>query len=235
MESDYGTSTHYLGEEGQKYFSWQSVQGDTGGRIEARKFQKYIQPDDCVVDFGCGGGYILNNLHCLRRIGVEINPEARKAAVASGLECHESLLELPAEVANVVISNHALEHVPNPIQALKEIKRVLKSPGVLILVLPIDDWRSRSGFAGRMGQRYTPADVNHHLFTWTPQLIGNCLVEAGFKPADFHIDVLTHAWFPGAIRAFTALPSGLFDLGCRLYSAFARRRQVIAVVKNSPL
>jgi SAM-dependent methyltransferase len=199
---------------------------ETGGRIEARKFASFVKPDDEVVDFGCGGGYTLKSLVCRRRIGIEINPAAQEAAIANGVECYPDLLRLADDSADVVISNHALEHVPSPIQALKEIRRVLKAGGVLVLIVPIDDWRTQTA--------YDAADINHHLFTWTPQLMGNCLVEAGYEPASFTIKVLTHAWVPGALRAFPMLPASLFDAGCRLFSMITHRRQLVVVARNRP-
>jgi len=46
------------------------------------------------------------------------------------------LQEVPEGSYGFVLSSHNLEHVANPIKALYEWKRVLKSQGMLILVLP---------------------------------------------------------------------------------------------------
>jgi SAM-dependent methyltransferase len=43
---------------------------------------------------------------------------------------------IPSDRYDFVLSSHALEHVANPIRALKEWMRVMKSGGVLLLVLP---------------------------------------------------------------------------------------------------
>lgn len=83
-------SEHYRGSAGTKYFEWQDRNGTIGGKIEARKFRPYIKSMDCVLDFGRGGGHILQNLDCARRVGVEINPAARAVATKAGIECHDS-------------------------------------------------------------------------------------------------------------------------------------------------
>ena len=46
------------------YFDWQSEAGEFGGWANQTKFIKYISKDDVVLDFGCGGGYLLKNLDC---------------------------------------------------------------------------------------------------------------------------------------------------------------------------
>src|SRR5260370_16308992 len=111
-------SNHYKDTAGSKYFEWQNANGAIAGRIEARKFKPYGKPTDGVLDFGCGGGHVLRNLDCARRVGIEINPSARIAAAELGIECHEVIAGVEDESFDVIISNHALEHVPFPISIL---------------------------------------------------------------------------------------------------------------------
>jgi SAM-dependent methyltransferase len=217
-------SGHYKGSAGTKYFDWQNKNGAISGRIEARKFKAYVKPTDTVLDFGCGGGHVLRNLNCARRVGVEINPAARSAAAEGGIECHDSIAGLADGSFDVVISNHALEHVEFPIAILRALRSKLKSSGVLILCVPVDDWRTQIA--------YDRGDINHHLHTWTPQLLGNSLVEAGFAPDQFSIRLLSHAWFPGAARAYGKLPEFLFDMFCRMFAVGAKRRQLLAVARK---
>jgi cyclopropane fatty-acyl-phospholipid synthase-like methyltransferase len=62
-------SNHY----DSKYYDWQKGMGAFGGWANITKFNDYISPNDDVLDFGCGGGYLLKNLVCKKRVGVEIN------------------------------------------------------------------------------------------------------------------------------------------------------------------
>lgn len=219
-----GGSEYYKGEAGSRYFKWQNKKGEVSGRIEARKFNMYVKPSDSVLDFGCGGGQVLRNLDCTRRVGVEINPAARTATLEKGVECHESIAVLEDNSFDVVISNHALEHVENPIFVLRALRSKLKASGVLVLCVPIDDWRTQ--------QKYKLQDINHHLQTWTPQLLGNSLFEAGFSPGQISICLLTHAWFPGAASAHDKLPELVFDVFCRIFAVASKRRQLLAVARN---
>jgi SAM-dependent methyltransferase len=221
-----GGSEHYSGEAGSRYFDWQNRNGEVSGRIEARKFKPFVKPTDAVLDFGCGGGHILRNLNCARRVGVEINPAARSVAVRGGIECHETASDVPDNSFDVVISNHALEHVQFPISTLRALRNKLRPSGVLVLCVPIDDWRTQSN--------YDPNDINHHLQTWTPQLLGNSLFDAGFHPRLISIRLLTHAWFPGTARVYGKLPELIFDNLCQVFAVLTKRRQLLAVATLPP-
>ena len=217
-------SSHYKGAAGHKYFDWQNRNGEVNGRIETRKFRAYVKPTDSVLDFGCGGGHILRNLNCAKRVGVEINPAARTMAAQEGIICHESTCDVEDNSFDVVISNHALEHVQYPISVLRALRNKLRASGVLVLCVPIDDWRTQ--------RTYDREDINHHLHTWTPQLLGNCLFEAGFDPSQFSIRLLTHAWFPGTARIYGKLPEFLFDILCQRFAVMTKRRQLLAVARK---
>jgi SAM-dependent methyltransferase len=212
---------YYEGISGVKYFDWQNRNGDIAGKIEARKFQAYVKPTDTVVDFGCGAGHVLRNLSCHRRIGIDVNPSALKAASKVGIECFDSIDQVSDRSCDVIISNHALEHVTAPIAALRLLLQKLKPIGTLAVCVPVDDWRTQ--------RRYKSDDINHHLYTWTPQLLGNCLFEAGFQPSKFSIRLLTHAWFPGARKLYGNVPAGVFDRLCTAYAIVSKRRQLMAV------
>src|SRR3954468_17667542 len=146
LESTHGESDHYKGAAGSRYFEWQNRNAGVTGKIEARKFLAYVKPTDAVLDFGCGGGHVLRNLNCARRIGVEINPAARKVAAEAGIECHDSIASIGDNSLDVVISNHALEHVVAPIFTLKALLSKLKPSGFLVLCVPLDDWRSQVSY-----------------------------------------------------------------------------------------
>ena len=56
---DFGGNEEYYDEQ---YFEWQKKMGQFGGKISADMFKQYINDEMVVVEFGGGGGYLLNNI-----------------------------------------------------------------------------------------------------------------------------------------------------------------------------
>lgn len=216
----YGSSVHYFDESGENYLSWQNQFGAISGKLTAKKFVPFINSDQVVCDFGAGAGNLLDSINAFRKIAVEINPSAVAILKSKpDIEHYESIENLPTESIDVVITNHAMEHVPYPIGAMKEIYRALKPGGVFVICVPIDDWRSQ--------KKYCESEINHHLQTWTPLLLGHSLKEAGFTVREKQIRIISEAWFP-SWHKFVRFP--FFPLFCRIYSILLRRRQIIANV-----
>lgn len=215
---DSDAATHYSGASGEEYFRYQRAIGLLGARLDRPKFVEHVTDSDVVLDFGCGGGYLLAELPAARRIGVEPNLPAQATARELGLEVFPSLHGIEDGSIDVVISNHALEHTRRPFDDLVEIQRVLRRGGKLVLWLPLDDWRSG---------RDISADENHHLYTWTPRLLAALLREAGFEVSE--CAVVAHAWSLRYSRLHERLPAPAFDLLCRVTAMVLRRRQLQAV------
>ena len=147
---------------GQNFFHTHAV---------SEKFKSTVNPDDVVLDFGCGGGFVLNALNCKERVGIEINPYAQKQAKSLGIQVVDSFNNLNANKFDVAISNSALEHVDDPLNVLINIHRVLKTGGKLIFSVPHED----------LSYSFHKNDINQHLFTWSPMSIGNLIQKAGFE------------------------------------------------------
>lgn len=205
----------YVGLQGAQYAGWQLRSGGPAlVRIEARIYQPHIDPTATVLDFGCGGGALLSTLACGRRIGVEPLEESRTEATGRGIEVVPSLDRIPDLSVDVVISHHALEHCTQPFTELTGIWRVLKRGGRLILMVPIEDWRVERGVNRN--------DRHHHLFAWTPLVMGNLLAEAGF--VNVTSQVVSEAWDSRLAR----LPWILFWLSGRAIAMVLMRRQMVA-------
>jgi SAM-dependent methyltransferase len=100
-------SSHY----DAKYFAWQQEMGRLGGWANVDKFCRTVGTSDRVLDFGCGGGFLLANLECRERFGIEPNPAARESASSKGVKVFangaEALSALGAASIDVIISDNA--------------------------------------------------------------------------------------------------------------------------------
>ena len=218
------TLSYYRGDEGQRYLAVQQLHGEVFGKIRAERIRDFVSPKDTIIDFGCGPGYVSKFIDCRRKIGVDVNPAALSIASRNGLECYTFLEAIGKNIADVVISTHVLEHVPCPLGTLRELRRVLKPGGLLVLVVPIDDWRRT--------KNWTPSDFDQHLYTWTPLLLGNILVAAGFEMRCESIQVKPHVVFRGCTLVYGRIPRWMFKGAAWLWAVLRYRRELVAVVRK---
>lgn len=221
-------ASHYRGEEGKKYSQHQDqdILDHLGYQLQKKFYLPYLNKDMEVLDFGCGNGSLTKAVSPYVKTieGLEINDYPRKIAIEQQkLKVYASLASLPIDKTyDAIISNHALEHIPNVIDTLKTIHKHLQPNGTFITVLPIDDFRTKKN------RTWNPNDIDHHLQTWTPLLFGNALQEAGFTPVQ--LKIITHAWTP---RLFFLGDNILQSIACYLFSAYKKRRQLLAVASNA--
>jgi SAM-dependent methyltransferase len=206
---------HYSRELGREYFAYQEPLSVEVARLNKRLFESFVRGDATVVDFGCGSGHLLGRLRAGRRIGIEVNETARELAERRGIEVVRSADELESSIADVVISSHVLEHTRAPFQELSSLRRVLKPTGMLVMVLPLDDWRTH---------RRLDDDPNHHLYAWTPLTLANLLTESGYEVT--RCSVVTRA-VPTRL-GLARLPRPLRDAAEFAWAVLRRRRQLFA-------
>ena len=228
MEKD-SIASHYRNKAGEQYSKGrqQDQLNHLGYQLQKEFFIPYLRKNMHVLDFGCGNGSLskaiapyVASVEC-----IEVNQYPRELAVnEQKLNVYDNLDSLPdTKMYDAVISNHVLEHIPNVVDTLKEIYKHISPGGVIIIMLPIDDFRDK------LNKKWRSDDVNHHLHTWTPLLFGNTLSEAGFTPKTFK--VITHAWTP---KLFFLGNNWIQSIACYLLSAYKKRRQLLSVaVKNN--
>jgi len=219
------SSTHYLGDKGEAYYDGRFTDKMEFGRVyQSRYFAPYCSLDKSLLDFGCGDGTILRQLPASNKIGIEVNQSCYKkiAEKNEGLDVpviiHDNINNIASESVDIVVSNHCLEHVPSPLETLREIKRVLVTGGELIMVVPFDDWRSSKN------KNWRPGDSDFHLFTWSPMNLGNLLSEAGFTVKEVHLH--TFAWSPKLFWIYNIFGNMAFQLACRLFALIKNQREV---------
>lgn len=181
-------------------------------------FEEYIRPTDCVIDFGCGAGDLLKNIVCSQKIGIEINPTARNAAIQNGIYVVEKISQIQNSVADVVISNHALEHVSDPFQTILSLKDKLKPKGMAIFCVPCESYRTK----------FSQNDINQHLFTWAPANLGNLFSLAGYQVVSCR--PVFYRWPPKSIFLSKIVTRNFFKILCKVRGVLSYDFQTIRIV-----
>lgn len=157
--------------------------------------------DGCdVLEIGCGrGGFSKYLLQRYPGINKLIASDFSESALAIGKNRLADMpnivwrkediqsLSFPTNTFDTIISCETIEHIPNPHQALKELYRVLKPGGRLILTCP--NYFSLFGiwvlYRKIIGKPYTEGGQPYVNYIQVPAIYGRIKL-LGFKVAHFH-------------------------------------------------
>lgn len=216
----------------EKYFAWQKEQGEFSAKVNSFLFDPYIQREDRVLEFGSGGGYLLNRIHAKEKIGIEINPVAQNHARNYGLNIVSNADEVADNWATLLISISVLEHVYAPFDELKKLYRKLQPGGRVVFYIPHEIYHP-----------YYPNEKNQHIYTWSPMCAGNLFTHAGFLVKS--AKTIRYTWPPKIYQPLERMVGlDLFVFFCKLYantvypiySRFSEWGQtfLIQVIANKP-
>ena len=82
---------------------------------------------------------------------------------------------------DVVVINHVLEHVPDPLSLLREARRILKDDGVVVVGVP----NFGSIMAAVLRERWPSLCPGEHLWHFAPSTLRRALGRAGFRVVHF--------------------------------------------------
>jgi SAM-dependent methyltransferase len=126
------------------------------------------------LDVGCGTGA---NLEMLQKFGkaegVDVSDDALEFCRKKGLTAHKGLAEklpFPDESFDVVTALDVVEHLDDDVAGLKEMNRVLKTGGKILIFVPAFMWLWG-----------VQDDVSNHRIRYTKRQIVERLNKAGFE------------------------------------------------------
>ena len=105
-------------------------------------FQRYVRPDDVVLDLGAGLCEFINNIECGARYAVDLSEDTPRLAEADVTVCQTASTDLsPIDDGSIdlVFASNFFEHLPDKAamsQTLEEIHRVLGQGGRLMILQP---------------------------------------------------------------------------------------------------
>lgn len=149
-----------------------------------------------VLDYGCGSGYFVKELHSLGfRNAMGFDPflpvnQFNKA----GIFLSNDIELLPIKKWDIITLNHVLEHLTAPIETLKQLNNLANPGGLIILRIPVID----SYAFKKYRENWAQFDAPRHLNLFTRKSITIAIEKAkGFKVMNMYDDSY-HFQFTGS-------------------------------------
>lgn len=150
-----------------------------------------------ILDVGCGDGSVLKAImrHYpkWRTFGVEFKPEIAGIGRTEGLMIFTGTLEecdFPEKYFDLLIMNHLIEHLSDPLRAMRKACALLKPGGHIVGEVPNYDSIDRRISGKWWGGHHAP----RHLFQFTPKTITNLFASAGLQTVKISPEMHTGHW-----------------------------------------
>lgn len=168
-----------------------------------------------ILDIGAGTGDFLSTAkqNGWQTIGVEPSDKAKAIALKKGVSFVEQTSELENNSFDVITMWHVLEHVPNLDTQIKELKRLLKPDGTLIIAVP----NFNSFDAKYYGKFWAAYDVPIHFWHFSKTAVKLLFEKEGMqlkkvlpmKFDSFYVALLSEKYKTGKMNFIKAFFVGL--------------------------
>lgn len=148
---------------------------------------EYVRPGDTVLDTACGLGYgshiLYHNSQANKVLGVDLSQEgidyAKSNYSSAGIDFNygdaQNLSFIEDNSIDFIASFETIEHLPDPLAYLRELNRVLKPAGRIMICAP-NDWTDETG--------NDPNPHHLHVYTWDrlrEEFRGQFILEKAFS------------------------------------------------------
>lgn len=175
----------------------------------ARPFWKYTQPavlsllneskNRCILDLGCGNGYLVNYLISQGYNAYGIDASHSGITIANKVNPGRFFIQniddkqLPGEIRDLpfdtVVSTEVIEHIYNPFTFMALCKEVLvkNGGGELLLTTPYHGyWKNLMLAVFNKWDKHTNAvAVGGHIKFWSRTSLNQLFIQTGFEVTDF--------------------------------------------------
>jgi 2-polyprenyl-3-methyl-5-hydroxy-6-metoxy-1,4-benzoquinol methylase len=170
-----------------------------------------------LLDIGAGTGDFLLTAkqNGWNTIGVEPSEKAKGIAIGKGIQFTDSTQELESNSFDVITMWHVLEHVPDLEIQIKELKRLVKPNGTIIIAVP----NFKSYDANYYGKFWAAFDVPIHFWHFSKTAIKLLFEKEDIKLEkifpmkfdSFYVSLLSEKYKKGKMNFVNAIWVGLLS------------------------
>lgn len=180
---------------------------------------RYKKTGGRLLEIGCSFGFFLAMAQekGFEPYGVDLSLNAvRYAAQSLRLSVHQGTVfdaKFPEGFFDITAMLGVLEHLHNPLETLREVFRILRTEGLLIVEVPNAHFNLLRG-------KLSPSlfYVGNHLFNFTPEALSRMLETAGFRCVKVWCGQADHprGWLFNGLKSSCVLAARLVHhtLGC---------------------
>ena len=175
----------------------------------------YHEEKGSLLDIGAGTGDFLVTAKSAgwNTKGIEPNENAKKLAISKGISFENSIESIENQQFDVITMWHVMEHVPDVTHQIKELKRLLKPNGTIIIAVP----NYKSFDAQHYGKFWAAYDVPRHLWHFSKTSIEKLVSRENMKLEkilpmifdSFYVSLLSEKYKNGKMNFIKAFWVGL--------------------------
>ena len=168
-----------------------------------------------LLDIGAGTGDFLVTAKVAgwQTTGIEPNENAKNLAISKGISFENYIESIENQQFDVITMWHVMEHVPDVEYQIKQLKRLLKPNGTLIIAVP----NYKSFDAQHYGKFWAAYDVPRHLWHFSKISIEKLVSRENMKLEkilpmifdSFYVSLLSEKYKTGKMNFFSAFWIGL--------------------------
>lgn len=182
LERLYSSAAYFENRDGAGYadYAEHAAEFAMTFRAKMRRLLRYGAVDD-LLEIGCGPGYFLEaakQAGVKRALGVDRNRWAIEQARHAGHSAYVGSIDVvpPDDRFDAVAMLDLLEHIPEPVPFLAEVRRRLRPGGRLLIMTP----NIESLLARFSGRRWVSFKIPEHLHYFTHASLARLLEKNGF-------------------------------------------------------
>lgn len=156
----------------------------------------FVKKNSTILDIGCGAGTLLQELSALGYMSIGVERDTRSLSLdEKNITVLEGSAEtLPAQIlpesCDAIVISHVLEHLSDPIAALRSAAKLLKPSGLMFCEVP----NNESLIAKQSGLSWEHLDIPRHINFFDEQSLKIVAQNAGLK--------ISRIYFGGYCRMF---------------------------------